>query len=118
MTQMRLVGRSSVVLMASLNIALFTPIEYSFGKMTSMSFNAMLFCLNKYDEEKEKTKRLKNSKRQKRHGLKRATNFARKAGALIGFGAMAVLMGGFGSVAAGSAFSIYNSLRVQDGSDS
>lgn|GEM_PF-1368543 len=112
--QVKILGKSTLVSLAAINVALFTPIEFSFGKMTSLTLNAMVFCLNKFDEENKKTKNMLTQKNAKYKALKRAENFAKKCGALVGFTAMAILMGGVGSIAAGSSFSIYNSMKLQE----
>ena len=103
-----------MVALAAVNIALFTPIEFSFGKMTSLSMNAMVFCLDKIKEEDKRKKKFDRNKQGKKNALKRLESSAKKFGAMVGFTAMAVLMGGFGSIAMGSAFTIQNSLSIQE----
>lgn len=117
MMQVKILGKSTMVSLSAVNIALFTPIEFSFGKMTAMSMNAMVVCIDKIKEEDRKLKALKGQKGQKKAGLKRMEAVAKKIGALVGFTAMAVLTGGFGSVAMGSAFTIQNSLQMQEEED-
>ena len=114
--QARMLGKSAVVSLTAINIALFTPIEFSFGKMTALTLNAMVLCLDRVREQERQMKKLKG-KTDKKAGLKRLQAGAKKAGAIVGFAAMAVLMGGFGSIAAGSAFTIRNSLVAQDGGE-
>lgn len=111
-TQFKILTRSTVNTAAAINIAFFTPVAFSFGKMTSMTMNAMEFCLNKFEEENKKKDKI--DKNTKFKSLKRAEILAKKVGALIGFASMAILMGGVGTIAAGSAFSIYNSLKIQE----
>ena len=110
--QARILGKSTINSLAAINVAFFTPIEFSFGKMTSMTMNAMEFCLNKFEDENKKKEKI--DKNTKFKSLKRAEILAKKVGALIGFASMAILMGAVGTVAAGSAFSIYNSLKIQE----
>lgn len=117
MLQVKILGKSTMVSLTALNIALFTPIEFSFGKMTSLTMNAMIICLDKINEQDRKLKKLKGQKTDKKAGLKRMEAAAKKIGALVGFTAMAVLTGGFGSVAVGSAFTIQNSLQLQEEQD-
>ena len=73
-----------------------------------------MFCLDKIKEEDKKGEALKNKKSNKYASLKRLESSAKKFGAMVGFTAMALLMGGFGSIAVGSAFTIQNSLTMQE----
>lgn len=112
--QARIFGKSAIVSIAAINIALFTPIEFSFGKMTSLTLSSMLFCLNKIEEEDKKLRLMRDKNSSKKQTLKRMESMAKKIGAYVGFSAMTVLMGGFGSIAMGTAFTIQQSLSLQE----
>ena len=107
-------GLAAFKLVSSLNIALFTPIELSFGMVSQFALEKMVISVNKFytlDEEERKRKRNKNQKKEAKNRLKYMMKKMLSYGGFVGG---AILLGAFGSVAAAAALSINESLSLQE----